>query len=697
MAACGSGSGSGPPPTPAAALRAVADRQPSAILASPFASVNQTSVPFGARSHWMQPWRGYLDTPPATALLDAVGINIDNHVTAAEAPALAQLLHQSGFRRARYEIGWGDVSYTKPGQLINDGDVRRVVMALRDNGIRPLILLNANAGQPCPVKRFMAQITQPAHQGDRQLTVDSKTAAQVVPGRTGLNDLSGQYQAADVLFAAIRGNVLTLSKPLPRDLNPGSFAAATLKYVPFGPPRLSNGSPNPEFEQTMRGWLSYVRTVTREVRSVLGSDNFDVEVWNELSFGSDFLNQAAYYQPPKTPGSGDVTTEILKRTLADVRRSAPQVGVGDGFESQRPGPGGTGVPAGLTAVDRHPYSSARAFPDAAANDNPGVRAVDANGRPDGTHVQTPGGPKWQDSFIPRYTALFPEYFLTAIQTETAIADLSPLTTMEYGLPHGRATHPPGAPPPGVWVTEWNTEPGGGDLSNPSSAGRPSAGFSAADVHYLQAKAMLRFLVSWVNKGVSAVDFYAAKDGNLALVDPGFFSAVDAHGGAYPGTTGGGVAMDALRRLTASFAGAGPLATPAPLSLRSIGDFGAHAQFKGDGTSAHPPLYDRNVIGFFPFQVTDRSWSVPVYVMTRNIAQVYRAGSPSSDPRRFDLPDEVFELTIGGLPDGAPLTATATDPLTGQSIPVRIRQRRGDQVVLDTPLTDSPRTLTLTAR
>ncbi len=678
------------PPTPAPG-----GPQPLAVLNDPFPADQQSSVPFGARSHWIQPWRGYLDTVPATTLLDAVGINVDNHVSSSEVPALAQLLHDSGFRRARYEIGWGDISYDDPTRLINDADVRRVLGAFRDNGIRPLILLNANAGQPCPVKPFTAQVTAPAHRGDTTLVVDDATASQVIPGRTGLDGLSGQYKAADVIFTGIAGNTVTLSKPLPADLHPGAFSAATLKYAPFGPPVLSDGSPNPEFEQTMRGWLDYVGTVTREAKAILGGDNFDVEVWNELTFGSDFLDQSTYYQPPKTPGTGDVTAEIMQRTvsyLRDPAHGAANVGVGDGFENERPGASGVTVPAGTTAIARHPYKNNRNFPTDAVNDNGGIRPVDALGNTDGTAPWVNGSGRWQEPFTPSYSAFFPEYFLTAIQTESAINDLSPNLTTEYGIPHGRYTHKPGAAAPGMWVTEWNMDPAGADLSNPANA-QGSGGMSGADARHMQAKAILRFLVSWVNKGVSAIDFYAAKDGNLALVDQGFFSAVDANGGAYPGAASGGEAMDAMRRLTKSFDGAQAISAPTQLSLKSIGDFACHAQFAGDGTAAHPPLYDRNIVGFFPFQDTDRSWSIPVYVMTRNLGQTYRSGG---DPGRFDLPDEPFELTIGGLPAGVPISATATDPLSGQSVPVTVRQRAGDQIVLDIPLTDSPRTLSLAA-
>ncbi len=311
---------------------------PVGVLKHPVSPSQQLLLPFGTRSHWLQPWRAYLDTVPATRLLNAIGMNIDNTVQPFEVPALARLLHASGFTRARYEIGWGDVDYSDPARLVNEGQVRAVLTALHHNGIRPLILLNANQGIPTPTRFFTASVTQPAAAGARTLTVSPATAAQVHPGLTGLNSLTGGYKAAATLFTSVTGDTVTLAEPLPRPLAPGQYQAATLKYAPFGPPKLPDGSDNPEFASTMAGWLQYVKVVTHLVKRVIGSDNFDVEVWNELTFGSDFLDQATYYQPPPA-GSGDVEAAIIAQTTAWLRNPAngvSGVGIGDGFENERP-------------------------------------------------------------------------------------------------------------------------------------------------------------------------------------------------------------------------------------------------------------------------------------------------------------------------------------------------------------------------
>src|SRR2546423_4241496 len=187
---------------------------------------------------------------------------------------------------------------------------------------------------------------------------------------------------------------------LPRDRAAGASPGATRPSPPFEPPQLADGTPNPVFEQTMGGWLNYVDVVTHEARRVLGSDAFDVEIWNEFSFGSDFLDASTYYDPPPVNGQGDVADAILRRTVTWLRDSSHGVsgiGIGDGFSNQRPWDAGSTSPVGLTALDKHPYSGMKQFPQDAVPT--GVRPVNALGQPEGWR-DTQG--LWHDSFIPTY-------------------------------------------------------------------------------------------------------------------------------------------------------------------------------------------------------------------------------------------------------------------------------------------------------
>jgi hypothetical protein len=635
-------------------------------LTNPIDPRQQTDLPFGYRSHWLQPWRAYLDTPPASQLRDAVGINFN--VPAVNADLAAKLLAASGFRRARLEIGWDQMSYDDPTRLRDPGTVRARLSALKASGIRPLILLNANHDAPGPLRFFDARITEPAAAGARQLQVDQPTAQTLIPGLSGFNGPSGV--AAEFIATSVSSSgQVELSKPLPFSIQPGLYRAAVLHYAPFTPPLTASGSPHPGFERTLSGWLAYVRAVTREARDVLGGDDFDVEVWNELTFGANFLFVGRYYNPVPAPlaGQGEVTRALLERTvswLRDPANGVAGVGIGDGFASQTPFAAGSTSPPGLTAIDRHPYhADVKLFPENQLFN--GVRPVDALGHPEGTQDFLG---RWIDSLIPQYRSFFPEYYLTGIQTEHMVRDLSPITTTIYGVPHGRNTKPAGADqPPAVWVTETNIVSGeAGDVT-------------AADKRHLQAKATLRSLVSFVNKGVSALYFYAVNDGDFAMVDP---NAPD-----------GGETMTAVHRLVEALRGPSSIAERRSLTLQAIADRDDHRQFDGDGTAGHPPLYNRDVVAVLPFQVDSNRFVVPAYVMTRDMARLYKPTAPASDVARYDLPPETYRLTLGGV-RGDRLMARATDPLTGSAVPVTIVSRAPDQAVLEVPLTDSPRLLVL---
>jgi hypothetical protein len=150
----------------------------------------------------------------------------------------------------------------------------------------------------------------------------------------------------------------------------------------------------------------------------------------------------------------------------------------------------------------------------------------------------------------------------------------------------------------------------------------------------------------------------------------------------------------VRRLTQALDGADS-APVRPLKLLSISDSHNRRQFSGDGTRQHPALFDRDVLAFLPFQVTARRYVIPVYVMTRNMATIYRPDAPAGDPARFDLPDEGFRLTVGGLPRGR-LHIEATDPITGKTTPASVVNRRGSQATIKVALSDYPRLLEISS-
>lgn len=646
-----------------------ASRKPGSrwhVLANPIDRTLQTALPFGLRSHWLQPWRAYLDTQPASMLRNAVGINFN--VPPGSAATTARLLAASGFRRARLEIGWGAMSYSAPTQLADPASVDTLLRALKAAGIRPLILLNANADDPGPSLTFIGHLTRPAAAGSRIVHVDPATAQALIPGQSGFA-VSGDPAAAFIATSVALSGQVQLSQPLPVALASGTYPFTLLRYAPFAPPFTTSGQPNPAFEQTLDGWLQYVKAVTSEARKVLGNDQFDVEVWDELIFGSQFLNAANYYDPvpPSLQGRGDVAAELLARTVQWIRDPAnglPDVGIGDGFANQSPFVSGANIPVGVTAIDKHPYHEMPYhFPQNQVYNN--QRPVDALGRPEGW--QDSSG-VWHDSFVPTYEAYFPEYLLTGIQTEFLERDLSPIATSINGVPHGRRIAARGATgPPQVWITETNI-----DMTHATE-------LSQRDMWHLQAKATLRTLAAYVSEGVSALFFYAVTNGTWAMVDPN--------------APGGGPTMRGVKSFLQPFAGPGRIRTRRSLRLLQIADQHNWVQFAGNGTAAYPPLYNRDVVAFFPFQVNDNKFVVPAYVMTRDLATLYHPRAPLTDVTRYDLPPERYRLIVGGL-HANDLQVTATDPLTHATIRVKVTATSASTAALELRLTDYPRLITI---
>ncbi len=638
------------------------------ILSNPIDPREQTAIPYGSRSDWLQPWRAYMDTQPASMLRNALGINFD--VDAQYASATAQFLGGVGFKRARVDIDWSAMSYDNPSQLQEPARWDTILGAMKAAGIRPLILLNANDSSPGPYKTFNAQITQSVPAGAQTVQVDPASAQQFVPGLSGFN-VPGGTAAAFIATSVSPSGLVTLSQPLPVAVPAGTYGVTTLRYQPFAAPFTASGQPNPMFEQTLAGWLLYVKAVTQEAKKVFGSDNFDVEIWNELSFGSAFLNVGNYYNPlPSTfQGTGSVDDQLLARTVAWLRDPAngvPNVGIGDGFANQTQYASGSTVPAGTTAVDKHPYYGGvkplPGFAGAVADE----RDVNAQDTAEGT-LSASGA--WSRPFVPTYRSFFPEYFLTAIETDFLERDLAPTTTMVGNVAHGRNVTPTGqTTPPQVWVTEDNFRP---------NDGAPSV--NAAQFRHIQAKAAMRILSSFVNKGVTALDFYAVNDGAWSMVDPN--------------AAGGGETMQALQRYMQAFAGPDTIANRRSLTLTSIADQGNWSQFTGDGTAAHPALYNRNVVTFFPFQTDSNKFVIPAYVMTRDMGTVLNPSAAQGSPAQYDLPAETYRLTVGGLNISA-LKVSATDPDTGASVPAKVVAASNGQATIEMPLTDSPRLLVL---
>lgn len=650
--------------TVALVLTVTCTKSPAGTLTTPYTNPEHfTSVPFGAHSHWLQPWRAYSETVPATTFLQGIGIqwNLSNSVND---ELVAQMVARKGIARARVEMTWNHIDFNDETKIIPNsaGHFRSELLALKKHGIRPLILVNAHHGQPCPTTFVERLIAADARSGDT--TVQLNDVSELKIGYSGLSYVEDD-KAAGFLITKINGNTLTLSKPLPKDIKAGTkLVIATLKYRPFSPPDTE------DYKNTIAGWQRYVGTVAKFVADVLGTTQspdkgFDLEIWNELSFGSYFLYINSYYaQKPYNYNEDSIWDNLVKETVAYVEAHPADfqgVLITNGLANTIPWPASSKNPARVTAISKHPYAGRKNYPD----DEPdNTRAINALFQED------------QSKFIPKYSAYFPEYFATVLQTETMVRDMGPITSEIGGTKHGRyAREVNGVVIPNpVWMTEINISPV-----------EDNSDVTAERAMQLKAKTTARYLCFFLNKGVTQVHLFAAEGGDKALgiVNENFLKYAEQPNAVYPNndTSYTSPSLAVIARMVDNMKQeVDPnLKNPRELQVVSISDTHDHYQFAGDGTAAHPNLYDRDVFAFLPYQVNARRFIVPYYVMTRDITK--------------DLVPEKFTIQIKGI-KGEGASLTAYDPIKNKDVPVVVNSKGVDTLSVTLTATDYPYLLTI---
>ena len=225
-----------------------------------------------------------------------MGININNTVAPEDVPALARLLSANGFTRARYEIGWGSIDY-ETGELENAASVRKTLAALKRYRIRPLILLNAHHGRPCPTRPLDVRVATAAKRGARRIRLDAATAKQVAPRRSGINAPDGPGRGGPVHSRRARrnGNPFEAAAARPGSRQP-SRQHAPVRAVCTASTLRRQSQPGIRADAATAGFATSTPSPAMHVRCS-GDGNFDVEIWNELTFGSDFLYSDRYYEP----------------------------------------------------------------------------------------------------------------------------------------------------------------------------------------------------------------------------------------------------------------------------------------------------------------------------------------------------------------------------------------------------------------
>lgn len=604
----------------------------------PYPDPTQLVLEWPLHSHLLQPWRGYCETRVGVDFAHGVGINLN---VSEDVDLAARLLSEAGFRAARIELGWGQVSWDETGLLNEEAALQRL-RACRMYGLRPTVLLNAHHGVPCPCRFVDRHVAAPAEEGAREVVLDSVEGLE--PGYSGLCNLT-TYMANEVFFTEIdpRTGRCVLSRPLPRALEQGErVAVATLKYLPAHPVG------TPEFEAMAKGWVRYVELVLGAVEEA-GIGDFDVEIWNELSFGSAFMGTWGinhYYDPPLVEFERDFlhpgghAWEVARRTVERVKAHSDRARCIWGFSNTTffhvPI---AELPLGVDGQSYHPYGT-------------GVRRLPEQ-------EQAPQEPwRCREGWVPSMEICMPEGWAhTFIQTESLMRLLNPEARQQHAEGRGRFYHymtEHGVVPAECGVTEVE---GGWDL---------------------KARCAVRSFVTWLGKGIDVMHYYCAYDADplgMGLL-PTNLDRLPADAAFNEVAT---PPMRALRNLTRVFSTAEPVTDPVHLS------FSATALEPGrvvvEGRDGYPPLLERDLLALVPFQLGAERFCVAIYVMTYD----YRTPMP---PMRY-------RLVVEGLPMGTKVESFY-DPLSDEEVPARVLEVGGGRLVVEVEVTDMPRMLMLGA-
>ncbi|HUW32785.1 MAG TPA: hypothetical protein VM223_14345 [Planctomycetota bacterium] len=718
----------------------------SAKLETPYEDPSNYSVPFGILSYYCHFWRGYMDTWPAQKWLDlpAAQWNVNDKY----AEPLCTILKESGIVALRVEIGWGSMAW--------DGDdlqphvkarLLKFLPILQKNGIRPLMLLNAHHGVPCPVRDVPVDVVTEAKKGDRILKVKSADGIRV--GYTGI-----QHPAYIAAYPLVTGTepaddgvvVLHLSAKLPIDINPGRFTLKELKYQPMQGTKRKDGTPVPESQATMDGWLKYAAAVGRCVREALGTKDkpdagFDVEVWNEQTFGSNFLRIQNYYDEKPEYAEEFVyrrTRELKPGMRPDARLEFEQKGcyailpmtidyfndpangfrqpgtvagvrVISGFANQWPWDSGSALWDGQSGFSRHYYTGGwRDCSPQTPLGRPGSGVINALGQFEGNK----DGRDWHtvelgSFFVPTFRLACPEYFHHTWQTETISRDVLPDSRFsgmgQYGRDrHGRYTHNGDFHIAQISQTEVNYDrsPFFNSLFKQGVA-KDDPRALALDRH-MAGKMLLRQYIFHCHKGLYRIYIFCLESHpfSLGMFPKAFYEALDKNdcqltdevrATVPPEFTG----MAWLKNLMKT---GEKLDATRALRVDELVEYKPRLVFAGDGTPAHSDRWNRDQFAFLPFQLSANKFAIPYYVVTLDVTHEWdRGGSPRPpilDPARYDMPDQEFDVTIGNI-RGSGAEVSAYDPLTNTEVPVKIVKKSATQLTVRLQTVDYPRILQVT--
>jgi hypothetical protein len=232
-------------------------------------------------------------------------------------------------------------------------------------------------------------------------------------------------------------------------------------------------------------------------------------------------------------------------------------------------------------------------------------------------------------------------------------------------PAHRGITPPGTTTFYHYMTEHGSDPAEAGITDPAQS------------KAFKAKAAVRALTYWLNKGITKIDLYSAwspKDVGYGLLD----ASIDYRKyNGLPTAQAMSPALQAISNLTTAMAGAAPLTAPRSLGAGVTAVGQQYQVFPGEGNN--PALWYRELFTVLPFQVTDHRFVVAAYVMSNDAS--------------VSLPPMGFQLTLTGV-NGSTAVVTMTDPLTGQVAPAHVIGRTATSVTVSMWALDYPRLITI---
>lgn len=600
---------------------------------APYTDPTQLDCPWPRHSHYKQPWRAYIETKSGWDFVNGIGINLQ--IPQGTEDLAMRLLEETGFRTCRIEVGFGEWNWDET-KLNSEEKYRKRFSLCAKYRLRPTILINAHHGMPCPMKTFTRRLVADVAKGSKTLTLDDVGGLE--GGRSGLNQLTA-YWAAEALITSINQETreVMLSKSLPTDLKAGDLSIATLKYAPLYPVG------TPEFDETAAGLVAHTMRVCRLARE-MGVRDFDVEIWNELTFGSHFLNVNDYYEraSPKFAGqqvdflkSGGRCWELARRIIEAVKAEFPEGRCIWGFSNttfyHTPV---DKLPPGMEGQSYHPY---------------GTGTQQFNGEP--PRADQPS----LEGFVPRYQVRMPEGFMqTFIQTESLMRHLNPLERLTK-KPQGvtRFRH---------YMTEHGVLAEECGIKDEAGAWR------------LKTLCATRSFCLWLNKGIDVLHYFNAHEtdarsfGILPVDLPTLPADTKFRDVATP-------PMRAITNLVGAFRGSIFLEKTQPVQIDVTALGTQRTVFEGDRTN--PPLWEREVLAVLPFQIDRGKQVLAVYVMSRDATK--------------PLPEERYRLTISGAPGRK---VTCYDPVLDKTVPVELGKMNDEGIEVTLPVVDYPRLLIL---